>query len=414
MTQTQEHNVPTLRFPEFSGEWSKKRFHQIAQVTSGGTPTRSRKDYWGGSIPWVTTSEIKENIIETASQTISELGLQNSSAKLFQPGTILLAMYGQGQTRGRAAILGIEAATNQACAAITPNTEVNSKFLFQDLVGRYGKLRDLANDGGQKNLSGGLIKDLDFAFPTLPEQQKIAAFLSSVDRRIAQLGQKKALLQRYKKGMMQKLFSQELRFKDAQGDDFPDWEEKRLGEFNELVHGDGDWILSQDISKDGEFKIVQLGNIGLGNFVEKPMKTLTLKKFTELRGTKIYCGDLLINRMVDSNLYCCLMNKEGDFVTSVDVCWIRENQYFNNYFLMSLMLYTPNQRKLLSLSSGSGRVRISKKNLFNKFSFMLPSLKEQQKIADFLSSIDRKIDLVATELDHAKTFKKGLLQQMFI
>jgi type I restriction enzyme S subunit len=108
------------------------------------------------------------------------------------------------------------------------------------------------------------------------------------------------------------------------------------------------------------------------------------------------------------------LEKDGNFVTSVDACWVRENQFFDNYFLMSLLLYTPNQRKLLNLSSGSGRVRISKKNLFGKFVFRLPCYSEQQKIADFLSSIDQKINLVTTEFDHAKTFKKGLLQQMFI
>lgn len=258
------------------------------------------------------------------------------------------------------------------------------------------------------------MQQLHFVLPAPEEQKKIAGFLSAVDERIEQITQKRALLEHYKKGMMQKLFSQDLRFKDNNGNPFPDWIKNKLRDFGDLIHGDGDWILSKDISKEGQYKVVQLGNIGLGRFVDKLMKTISGDAFKELRGTKIKKGDLLINRMVDNNLYCCIMDKSGDFITSVDVCWIRENDYFDNYYLMSLMLYKPNQQKLLNLSSGSGRVRISKKNLFDQFLFDLPSQAEQQKIADFLSSIDDKIDLITNELTHAQEFKKGLLQQMFV
>ncbi|GAW86659.1 type I restriction enzyme, S subunit [Bathymodiolus platifrons methanotrophic gill symbiont] len=191
------------------------------------------------------------------------------------------------------------------------------------------------------------------------------------------------------------------------------WEEKRLGDFDGLIHGDGDWILSKDISMHGQFEIVQLGNIGLGEFIEKPMKTISINKFKGLGGTKIIKDDLLINRMVDRNLYCCIFKKNGEYITSVDVCWIRNNSYFNNYFLMNLILHDPNQRKLLSLSSGSGRVRISKKNLFKRFNFFIPQPDEQQKIADCLSSIDDLITAQAKKIESLKDHKKGLMQQLF-
>ncbi len=147
---------------------------------------------------------------------------------------------------------------------------------------------------------------------------------------------------------------------------------------------DGDWVLSENISRNGKFKIIQLGNIGLGSFVDKPMKTISESAFFDIQGTPIHKGDLLINRMVDSHLYCCILENDGDFITSVDVCWIRECKSFLNYFLMLLIEKPANQRKLLTLSSGSGRVRISKKNLFNQFQLSLPAIPEQQKIASFL------------------------------
>ena len=204
-----------------------------------------------------------------------------------------------------------------------------------------------------------------------------------------------------------------LRFKDEHGNNYPDWEEKRLVEFKNLEHGDGDWILSKDISKEGEYKIVQLGNIGFGLYINKDLKTISMDKFKEIKGTMIKKGDLLINRMVDNNINACLFDYDGNYITSVDVCWIRNNKYFDNYFIMSLMLCRINQKRLLSLSSGSGRVRISKKNLFEKFSFMLPSIKEQEKIASFLSSVDDRVQKLERKKSLLEEYKKGVMQKIF-
>lgn len=100
-------------------EWDVTRIGEMATVTAGGTPSRSVSGYWDGSIPWITTSEIEFNEIKNARQFITAEGLKNSAAKLLPPGTLLLALYGQGKTRGKVGILRFEAATNQACAAIT-------------------------------------------------------------------------------------------------------------------------------------------------------------------------------------------------------------------------------------------------------------------------------------------------------
>ena len=102
--------------------WNIQCIEHIAKVSSGGTPSRSKKEYWRGNIPWVTTAEIQFNTIYDTEQKITQMGLDNSSAKIFLPNTILMAMYGQGKTRGQVAKLGISAATNQACAAILLRT----------------------------------------------------------------------------------------------------------------------------------------------------------------------------------------------------------------------------------------------------------------------------------------------------
>ncbi|MER9436061.1 restriction endonuclease subunit S [Mesorhizobium sp. M0618] len=200
---------PRLRFPDFRGarEWSFDALGNLFDTSSGGTPDRTNKEYWNGSIPWITTSIVNFSIITDADEYISDDGLRNSSAKVFPKKTILMAMYGQGKTRGQVAMLGVKAATNQACAAILPQKGIDPNFVFLNLGSRYEELRGLSNSGGQENLSQGLIKGLQFSFPNdYAEQQRIADCLNSLDDLIATESQKLGALKTHKKGLMQQLF----------------------------------------------------------------------------------------------------------------------------------------------------------------------------------------------------------------
>ena len=200
---------PKLRFPEFrdAGEWNVFTIEEIGDISSGGTPSRKNHEYWNGDIPWVSTTLIGSNTIKTVNEYITKTGLQNSSAKVFPKTTILMAMYGQGKTRGKVAMLGINAAINQACAAITLKESVNTDFVFQNLNARYEEIRKISNQGGQENLSGAIIKKILIPIPPKKsEQQKIADCLSSLDELITAQGQKLAQLKTHKKGLMQQLF----------------------------------------------------------------------------------------------------------------------------------------------------------------------------------------------------------------
>lgn len=200
---------PRLRFPEFrdAPEWLQAPLRELFDTTSGGTPDRNNKDYWGGSIPWITTSLVDFNVITDAEEFISEAGLQNSSAKVFPKGTVIVAMYGQGKTRGQVALLQVDAATNQACAAILPSSNIDPQFVFFTMCGRYEELRALSNSGGQENLSQGLIRELPFCYPSDPaEQSKIVECLSSLDAEITTESDQLAALKTHKQGLMQQLF----------------------------------------------------------------------------------------------------------------------------------------------------------------------------------------------------------------
>jgi type I restriction enzyme S subunit len=143
-----------------------------SSLQAGGTPDRGIKEFWGGPIPWVKTGEINYNVITTTEETISEVGQAASSARLVPKGSVLMAMYGQGVTRGRVAILGISAATNQACLAInTLSEEISNEYLYHILASKYDELRGQVQEGTQKNLSKGIIGKQEI--PLLKEYRQV-------------------------------------------------------------------------------------------------------------------------------------------------------------------------------------------------------------------------------------------------
>lgn len=186
-------------------------------VVSGGTPSRSNPAFWsGGTIPWVRTTEVDYCVINETGEHITPLGLEGSAAKMLPVGTLLMAMYGQGVTRGKVAILGIEAACNQACAAITPNDDaVLPRYLYHFLTWRYEEIRALAHGGQQQNLNLDIVRDLPVAHPqTDDEQNEIVAILDALDHKIALHRQKRAVLEELFRSMLQKLMTGEIRVAD--------------------------------------------------------------------------------------------------------------------------------------------------------------------------------------------------------
>lgn len=159
-------------------DWRPVAVGELTSIRSGGTPDRGNPDYWGGNIPWIKTGQIDFNHITEAEEFITQAGLESSAARMVPAGTILMAMYGQGVTRGRVAILDIDATTNQACAAIEViSPELDRDFLYWSLVGKYEELRAIseARGGNQSNLNAQLIRDVKIALPELSVQQAIVA-----------------------------------------------------------------------------------------------------------------------------------------------------------------------------------------------------------------------------------------------
>ena len=400
--------TPKLRFKEFEGDWSTNKIEEISIVTSGGTPSRNVSDYWNGDIPWVTTSLVDFNVINEAEEFITQVGLDNSSAKLFHKDTILMAMYGQGITRGKVAILGIDATTNQACAAIKLKNGFETKFIFQNLMNRYEEIRDLSNEGGQKNLSAGIIKEILISFPEKEEQTKIASFLSAVDEKISQLTQKHALLSQYKQGMMQKLFSQQLRFKADDGSEFGEWENKTLGEVGENIIGLT--YSPTDVTNDSTgILVLRSSNIKEGR-LDKSDQVRVNKKIKDK--IIIQPNDILIcTRNGSQRLIGKSVIINDDEIMTFGAFMSVYRSHYNRF--IAYLMQTPWFFEQVQMNLGA-RINQITTGTLNEFTFDFPCLEEQTKIANFLSAIDQKIEVVVQQIEQAKQWKKGLLQQMFV
>lgn len=159
---------------EIPEHWQVPKIKYLATIASGGTPDRSHPEYWNGSINWAKTGELQNNELYETEEKIKELALENSSAKVFSVDTILVAMYGQGKTRGMTALLKVPSATNQACAGIAVySKDITVSYLWLFLMGAYDAIREKANGSGQPNLSGALIADFNVTLPPIEEQMNI-------------------------------------------------------------------------------------------------------------------------------------------------------------------------------------------------------------------------------------------------
>ena len=277
---------------------------------------------------------------------------------------------------------------------------------------RFRQTLELISPGGagrNRVLSKSAFLQIKHRFPSATEQKKIAGFLGTVDEKIGQLTRKKELLEEYKKGCMQQLFTQEIRFTDDQGNDFPDWEKKKLGDIVNFTKGKG--ISKGDITEGGTLPCIRYGEIytiyaeRIKDIVSKtnvPAKDLVLSE----------AGDVIIPASGEDRLdmarACCV--EESGVALGGDINILRGSS--NGRFL-AYYLNNAKREEIARSAQGISVVHLYGTQL-KSIDIVVPHPDEQQKISDFLSAIDAKIALVVKELSQAQDFKKGLLQQMFV
>lgn len=196
------------RLPGFSGEWTTRRIGDFAEVRAGGTPSTAVPRYWGGDVRWMSSGEVHSKRVSEVQGRITADGLRESAAQLLPRGTVLMALAGQGKTRGTVAISLVALSTNQSIAGILPGSEHDPTFLYYNLDTRYEELRgESSGDGGRGGLNLTIIKNLDVVMPARDEQAAVATVLADVDNEIDALGLRLTKARDMKQGMMQELLT---------------------------------------------------------------------------------------------------------------------------------------------------------------------------------------------------------------
>ena len=405
--------VPKLRFKADDGsefpEWEERRLGDVCDIVGGGTPDTEKSEYWNEDINWFTPSEIgTTKYAVKSSRQISKLGILKSSAKLLPRGTILLT---SRATLGEMAITRQECCTNQGFQSLIIKPGYLNEFIYycQSVIKKYCKKHASGStflEIGKKEIS-----ECKLGIPSLPEQRKIAAFLSAIDTHLELLKSELSKWEQFKKGMLQKIFHQEVRFKAYDGSMYPEWVEKRLGEIGKLLNGYG--FDSKSYCKSGKYRIVTIKNIQGSKYItlsdtddfimELPYN---LKEYQILKER-----DILIS--MTGNIGRVSYNKGVLNLLNQRVGLLRVHDGVCKSYVYEILSSSKFKSQMEYLAEGAAQLNISKA-MVESFVLSLPSLPEQQKIADLFLSIDQMIELSRQEVEYWKKKKKGLLQQMFV
>ena len=405
--------APQLRFPEFSGEWKEKKLDSV--VSKFIVPMRDKPTDLTGSIPWCRIEDFDGMYLNQSKtgQGVSEETVKEMNLKVYPINTLLVSC---SANLGFCAIVKKELITNQTFIGLQSNDNlINIEFLYYLMKLSSRRLNILSSGTTISYLSRREFENFKITTPSLPEQQKIAAFLTAVDNKIEQLSKKQALLGEYKKGSMQQIFSQAIRFKADDGSAFPVWEEKKLGDIGHTFNG----LTGKTKDDFGRGKpyiqymqIFESSKINIDNFGLVDVRDDENQKVAQY-------GDVFFttsSETPDAVGYSSVLLDDIDKLYLNSFCFgFRPNSLdeLSPNFAQFLLRSANFRRRVVRLAQGSTRYNMSKVQLMKEV-ISLPCLKEQTKIAIFLSSIDSKIEQVGKQLDESKQFKKALLQQMFV
>jgi restriction endonuclease S subunit len=407
--------IPKLRFKEFQDSWKKSIINNEAAKLKVGFVGTCEPFYTSKEegVLLVRTGNLKgvNIVLDEEKYVTREFHEKNTKSQLYE-GDLILARHG-----GNGEICRIPDNFPEAnclnIVVLRTKESINSHF-FQTLYSTFSvqkKILSVTAGSTQTVINTKEIGKLKISFPTLPEQQKIASFLSAVDEKIQQLTAKKNLLDQYKKGVMQKLFSGKIRFKDENGNDFPDWEEKRLGEVCEMTSSKRVYLSDYVDNGIPFYRGKEISELRL-NQTPSDVLYITEERYNDY---KFKYGvpqknDILVTAVGTLGNVLRVRNNDSFYFKDGNLIWLRKIKE-NSFFIEILLQW--NTRELLKTSIGSTQKALTMVEL-RKLKFDFPSPKEQQKIATYLSSLDTKIETVNKRITQTQTFKKGLLQQMFI
>ena len=384
--------------------WELKKLGDVCETGAGGTPLKTHKDYYeGGTIPWLLSGEVSQGEIFEAKNFITEKGLKNSSAKLFPPNTVLVAMY--GATAGQVGILRFEAATNQAVCGILPNDKTIPEYLFYCFLEKKEELIAQAVGGAQPNISQIKIKNTKIPLPPLPEQQHIVSILDEAFAAIAKakanaeqnLKNAKELFESYLQGVFEK-----------KGDG---WESKKLGEVCETGAGGTPLKTHKDYYEGGTIPWLLSGEVSQGEIFEA-------KNFITDKGLKNSSAKMFPPNTVLVAMYGATAGQVGilrfEASTNQAVCGILPNEKYLPEFIYYKFL--AGKDELVAQAVGGAQPNISQIKIKNTL-VPLISIKQQQTIVrqlDALRAETQKLEAVyQKKIADLEELKKSILQKAF-
>ena len=408
-------NVPKLRFKDNNDndypQWEKKKLGDTLLIQRGGSP-RPISDYITNDkngLNWIKIGDCpsNSNIITSTKEKIKPEGL--SKTREVFVGDLILS---NSMSFGRPYILNINGCIHDGWLLLRDTQKIyNLQFLCYILGSEYitKQYKKLASGSTVNNLNKDLVGSVIINIPQLEEQTKIVNFLSTVDKKISNIEDIITNLENQKKGLLQQIFSQKIRFKDENGNNYPDWEKKKL---NELCFKIGDGLHATPKYIDSGTNYFINGNNLLNkkiivNELTKKVSTNELSKYYISLGNNSILISIngTIGNLAFYNNENIILGKSCGYINLKDDV-IKDFIYY--YLLQSkIQLYF---HKELTGTTIKNLSLVSLKNTPIK----LPCLEEQTKIADFLSAFDRKINNQKAQLEHWKQIKKGLLQQMFV
>ncbi len=410
--------APKLRFKEFDGDWVKKNISEIADVKGGKRlPKGFSLQTESNGFPYITVTDMENTTVNIkkikyvpldAVEKIKRYRIFSNEIYISVAGTLGLIGIIPQELDGANLTENADKLTNIKC---------NQHYFLHYL--NNGSLSNLIDSvstvGAQPKLALYAIQKMTIFIPNVEEQTKIASFLSTVDEKISQLTQKHVLLSQYKQGMMQKLFSQQIRFKADDGSEFGEWKKAKIGNITETIFGYP--FDSKEMVEDTKGIPLMRGiNIGERHIRHSfELDRYFLNDYSRLKKYFVKTKDIVLS--MDGSK----VGRNSALVTERDtssllvqrVCILRENQMANILYIYQWIISNQFHRYVDQVKTSSGIPHISGKQI-QDFEIPSPCLEEQTKIANFLSTIDQKIEVVSNQIEQAKIWKKGLLQQMFV
>ncbi|MEZ8378796.1 restriction endonuclease subunit S [Vibrio splendidus] len=398
--------------------WTQVTLENLGQWGSGGTPKRTNKAYYDGAIPWLVIGDLNDGLVSESKSLITQLGIDNSSAKLLKAGTLLIGMYG---SIGKLGVAGVDCATNQAIAScVVDERIINKKYFFHFLFSRREHLLSLGKGGAQQNISQTVLKAYSANLAPLNEQIRIAnkldSILAKVDKAQASLDKIPAILKRFRQSVLAAATSGELtkEWREVDGISKDTWQPVTIDDLsNRAFDGPfGSKLKTADYTDHG-IKVARLENIGHLVFNSAKETFISEVKYQDLIKNTIEHNDVLFSSFVDEEIRTCLFDERfGTYINKADCFCIRPNQdLISPEFLMYSLACKHTYEKIKKQVHGATRPRVNLRFL-KSFEISLPSPEEQIVVVDKINQLFSKASKVEKQYLDAKTRLDRLTQSI--